>query len=241
MLAALLMGFTLLLTAEATIATTDAVLLAAVLGAQGVLLRLYRAARGRRPRSPNRMVMWGWAALAIGILVKGPVAAGVTGGHHRRAAGLGLVGHRPRKAAVPAGRDAEQKPRHLPPRRRWQAAPSRIRTGTVWKTILWLRTSPWGVPLMLLIVAPWLIAIGIQSHGAFFQQSLGNDFAAKLAGGQESHGAPPGYNLAAVGASPSGPRFCSCCRRIGLGRGAARKEPAIRFLLAWAGGLVAGV
>ena len=41
----LLMLGTVLLTAEATIATTDAVLLACVLGVQGVLLRLYRAAR----------------------------------------------------------------------------------------------------------------------------------------------------------------------------------------------------
>jgi len=44
-LAGFLMLGTVLLTAEATIATTDAVLLACVLAVQGVLLRLYRAAR----------------------------------------------------------------------------------------------------------------------------------------------------------------------------------------------------
>ncbi|HEX4637031.1 MAG TPA: glycosyltransferase family 39 protein, partial [Rhizomicrobium sp.] len=44
-LAGLMMLGTVLLTAEATIATTDAVLLACVLGVQGVLLRLYRSAR----------------------------------------------------------------------------------------------------------------------------------------------------------------------------------------------------
>src|SRR3954462_9469318 len=45
LLAGLLMLGSVLLTAEATIATTDAVLLACVLAVQGVLLRLYRAAR----------------------------------------------------------------------------------------------------------------------------------------------------------------------------------------------------
>ena len=51
-LSGFLMLGTVLLTAEATIATTDAVLLACVIGVQGVLLRLYRAARDAdlRPR-----------------------------------------------------------------------------------------------------------------------------------------------------------------------------------------------
>ena len=49
----------------------------------------------------------------------------------------------------------------------------------------WLgRLRPlWGIALTLLIVAPWLIAIALKSHGAFYQQSLGHDFGAKLAGG----------------------------------------------------------
>ena len=69
---------TVLLTAEATIATTDAVLLACVLGVQGVLLRLYRAAREPDFSPPrNRTVMWGWAALGFGILIKGPVILAV--------------------------------------------------------------------------------------------------------------------------------------------------------------------
>ena len=50
--------------------------------------------------------------------------------------------------------------------------------------------------LALVICAPWAIAITISSQGAFFQQSLGNDFAAKLAEGQEGrNGALPGYYL----------------------------------------------
>jgi 4-amino-4-deoxy-L-arabinose transferase-like glycosyltransferase len=63
LLAGLLMLGSVLLTAEATIATTDAVLLACVLGVQGVLLRLYCAARQPDSSPPsNRTVMWGWAA-----------------------------------------------------------------------------------------------------------------------------------------------------------------------------------
>src|SRR6478736_2417609 len=73
-LAGFLMLGTVLLTAEATIATTDAVLLACVLAVQGVLLRLYRAARDPDYPAPgNRIVMWGWAATGLGILVKFPI------------------------------------------------------------------------------------------------------------------------------------------------------------------------
>src|SRR5882672_185135 len=77
-LSGLLMLGTVLLTEEATIATTDAVLLACVLGVQGVLLRLYRAARDPDfPAPGNRIVMWGWAATGLGILVKFPIVPGV--------------------------------------------------------------------------------------------------------------------------------------------------------------------
>ena len=78
-LAGVLMLGTVLLTAEASIATTDAVLLACVLAVQGVLLRLYCAARDPDYPGPrNRTVMWGWAALGLGILVKGPVVPAVS-------------------------------------------------------------------------------------------------------------------------------------------------------------------
>ena len=67
----------------------------------------------------------------------------------------------------------------------------------------WLKSLKplWGVPLALAIVAPWAIAISLASHGQFYQQSLGDDFAAKLAGGQEEHGAWPGYYLAVLSIS----------------------------------------
>jgi hypothetical protein len=98
----------------------------------------------------------------------------------------------------------------------------------------WLRlTRPlWGLVTVAAIVAPWLIAIGVTSHGAFYQQSLGHDFAAKLAGGQESHGAPPGYYLALLSLTfwPA-TLFLISAIDLAVRR---RNEPSIRFLIAWA-------
>ncbi|GKX34127.1 MAG: glycosyl transferase [Rhizobiaceae bacterium MnEN-MB40S] len=52
-----------------------------------------------------------------------------------------------------------------------------------------------GALLALLIVTPWLVLITWKSNGAFWQEALGRDLIGKVAGGQESHGAPPGYYL----------------------------------------------
>jgi 4-amino-4-deoxy-L-arabinose transferase-like glycosyltransferase len=188
-----LMAGTILLTAEATIATTDAVLLACVVGMQGVLLRVYRAARAAdAPQPRTLMVLAGWVALAAGILVKGPVAPAV--------AAVTLV------ALCIWDRQA-----------RW----------------LWRFKPLLGLPVLLAIVTPWLVAITLASHGAFFEQSLGNDFAAKIAGGQESHGAPPGYFLVL-----STLTFWPAILFVAPGIAAAlprRAEPATRFLIVWAG------
>ena len=202
-LAGLLMLGSVLLTAEATIATTDAVLLACVLAVQGVLLRLYRAARDPTAPVPSRrLVLLGWAACAAGILVKFPLVPGV--------ALVTLIGL--------GGWDA------------WQRRKSGEGAGLAWlKTTQPLR----GVLLVLLLILPWLVAITIQSQGAFLEQSLGNDFAAKLAGGQESHGMWPGYYLL-LSAASFFPAILFVAPGIALAF-ARRDEPAIRFLLAWAG------
>ena len=185
-----------LLTAESTIATTDAVLLACALGMQGALLRLYRAARDdAAPKPSSRLVMWGWAAAAAGILVKFPVVPGV---------GIATI------IGVTAW------DRKWPPQWDWLAALRPVR----------------GLVQTFLLVSPWLIAIAIQSQGAFFQQSLGNDFAAKMAGGQESHGALPGYYLL-LSAACFWPSILFVLPGVALGF-ARRTEPAIRFLLVWA-------
>ena len=189
--AAALLAGTLLLTAEASIATTDAVLLACVLGTQGMLLRVYLAAKNGGPPIGLALVLTGWAALGFGVLVKGPVVLAVSA--------LTVIGL-------------------------W-----------IWdKDGRWLRaTKPLlGLAVVLVMVAPWVIAIGLKSHWQFFQASLGQDFATKLQGGQESHGAPPGYFLALVNLT-----FWPAILFLLPGLGAAiraHKEPAMRFLLVWA-------
>jgi len=208
-LAGFLMLGTVLLTAEATIATTDAVLLACVLAVQGVLLRLYRAARDPDYPAPgNRIVMWGWAATGLGILVKFPIVPGV--------ALVTIMG-------VTAWDYWEQR------RDRAPEAPSQA---PAWAWLGALKS--WrGIGLVLLLILPWLIAITIQSQGMFLEESLGGDFAAKLVGGQESHGGWPGYYLLLSGLS-FWPAILFVLPGVALAL-SRRGEPAIRFLLAWAG------
>jgi 4-amino-4-deoxy-L-arabinose transferase-like glycosyltransferase len=61
----------------------------------------------------------------------------------------------------------------------------------------WIRRLGWlwGFGLVLLITLPWAIAITTATHGAFWGRAIGGDMASKVAGGQESHGSPPGYYL----------------------------------------------
>ena len=189
-----LMAGTLLLTAEASIATTDAVLLACCVAMQGVALRIYKASRVADAPSPSTgLVLAGWAALGLGILVKGPVA--------------------PALAAVT-----------LIPLCLWDR---KFHSLARFQPLL-------GLPVVLAIVLPWLIAIALASNGAFFEQSLGDDFAAKLAGGQESHGALPGYFLLLSAAT-----FWPAILFIAPAIAAAvprHRDPMIRFLLCWAAG-----
>ena len=100
--------------------------------------------------------------------------------------------------------------------------------------IRWLRALRPGIGifLLLLIVLPWLVAIQHATHGEFLRESMGHDFGAKLQGGQEAHGAPPGAYLAAAGFL-FWPLFPLAWRGIGSAWQARRTDPASLFLLAW--------
>jgi 4-amino-4-deoxy-L-arabinose transferase-like glycosyltransferase len=52
-----------------------------------------------------------------------------------------------------------------------------------------------GVPLLLAIVLPWFWMVQRATGGAFLAEAIGHDLLPKLVGGQEAHGAPPGYYL----------------------------------------------
>ncbi|HTK79369.1 MAG TPA: glycosyltransferase family 39 protein [Rhizomicrobium sp.] len=191
MISAALLGLTLLLAAEARIAKTDALLLAAVTAAQWLFLRAYLFGSGQAAECPPRwLVLVGWAAVGIGILLKGPLILFVLA---ITAIAISL----------------------------WDGH---------WK---WLRAirPGWGILVAAALVLPWALAIAFASHGAFYQKSLGHDFAAKVLGGQESHGAPPGYYLALAGLT-LWPVTLFALPAIGWAI-LRRSEPAVRYLIAW--------
>jgi 4-amino-4-deoxy-L-arabinose transferase-like glycosyltransferase len=79
-LAALMVAASALLGAEARLAKTDAVLLFTIVAAMGVLARAYLSLQ----RTPGARLGWGpvaifWTALAVGILIKGPVNLMIVG------------------------------------------------------------------------------------------------------------------------------------------------------------------
>ena len=55
-----------------------------------------------------------------------------------------------------------------------------------------------GIVYALALIAPWFVAIYTQSHGAFLQQSAGNDMLAKIWEGQNRGSIPPGSHLLAL-------------------------------------------
>ena len=97
----------------------------------------------------------------------------------------------------------------------------------------WLRAlrPALGMLIAAAVVLPWAIAIYIQTDGAFYANSLGRDFALKLAGVQETHGSWPGYYavLAPLTFWPA-----TLVLLPGLAHGyRQRRAPAVRFLLVW--------
>lgn len=98
----------------------------------------------------------------------------------------------------------------------------------------WLRRlhPGWGVPVLLALVVPWLLAIQHATGGAFLKESMGQDFADKLQGVQESHGALPGAYLLAVNVL-FWPLFPLAWRGIGQAWRTRRRDPVSVFLLAW--------
>jgi 4-amino-4-deoxy-L-arabinose transferase-like glycosyltransferase len=65
------------------------------------------------------------------------------------------------------------------------------------RRVLWLGRLNWlwGIPLMLLIAAPWYVAIGFATDGAFFRKALGYSLVGKITQTHQAHGGPFGYHM----------------------------------------------
>jgi 4-amino-4-deoxy-L-arabinose transferase-like glycosyltransferase len=188
-MAAALMSASLLLGVEARLAKTDAVLTASIVAAMGALARLFamRDAKVEGSATPSFVL---WLAIAMGVLIKGPIVVMVAG-----LASLALS-------------IKERSGRWLKPACDYRA-----------------------IALALIIIAPWFIAIALDTHGAFFSEAVGGDMLGKVAGAREAHGAPPGTYLVAafITSWPIAPLGLIAAPAIWR----ARREDAVAFLLAW--------
>jgi 4-amino-4-deoxy-L-arabinose transferase-like glycosyltransferase len=72
--------------------------------------------------------------------------------------------------------------------------------GKRFTALQWVRAvKPFtGLVVMLVLVSPWMIAIGIETQGRFFEEALGTDMLGKASQVQESHGGPFGYHFIAM-------------------------------------------
>lgn len=89
----------------------------------------------------------------------------------------------------------------------------------------------WGVPLLLILTIAWLIPFSMASGHNFLWDMIRGDVLPKLAGGQQSHGMPPGYFTLIFSAA-----FWPASLFIipaGVWSWRHRSEPGVRFLLAW--------
>lgn len=104
----------------------------------------------------------------------------------------------------------------------------------------WMRPLAWwpGPLMAVLIVAPWMIAIGLATHGQFFVEAVTGDLAPKLAGGDEGHFVLPGFHLALLTALIFPAAYAlPAAARLGWRTLRTRRDDDAfaphRFLLAW--------
>jgi 4-amino-4-deoxy-L-arabinose transferase-like glycosyltransferase len=58
-----------------------------------------------------------------------------------------------------------------------------------WGRLCWR----WGLPLFIAIAAPWYVAIGIISHGEFYEVAMGRHVIHRMTTDMETHGGFPGF------------------------------------------------
>jgi 4-amino-4-deoxy-L-arabinose transferase-like glycosyltransferase len=101
------------------------------------------------------------------------------------------------------------------------------------RKISWLKSLRplYGLAYALALIAPWFIAILIQSDGAFVQQSAGNDMLAKIWQGQNRGMIPPGFHLLALPILFFPFVLFAVFAIPDIWKN--RREPAIKFCLGW--------
>lgn len=101
------------------------------------------------------------------------------------------------------------------------------------KNLIWFKSlRPYlGIPYLILLTMPWFIAIAMQSHGQFLQDSAGHDFLDKIWHGQDRGLLPPGvyFLLLPIVFFPF-----SIFALLGMyDAWANRHKPSFRFLIGW--------
>jgi len=99
-----------------------------------------------------------------------------------------------------------------------------------WRWVMQLRPLL-GLGIVALLVAPWAVAVGIVTEGAFYREALGGDLLPKLVSSQETHGAPPGY-YTALAAFTFWPAALFLAPSL-FAAWQTREQTAVRFCLAW--------
>ncbi|HEY3950526.1 glycosyltransferase family 39 protein [Phenylobacterium sp.] len=189
LLAGAMLSATFMLSTEALIAKTDAVLCGTTTLALAALARLYAEANGG-PLAGRRAWLFFWIGMALATLDKGPVGPMV--------AALTIL------ALIALDRKA-----------RWLGR------------LNW----SWGIIILVAVCGPWAWAVTVATDGNFWSKAIGGDLAPKLAGGQETHGAPPGYYalLAPVLMFP----MTLLLPAAAVTAWRRWREPGVRFAIAW--------
>lgn len=101
------------------------------------------------------------------------------------------------------------------------------------RNITWCKhTKPyWGIPLVLLLTAAWLIPLSFHTNSNFLLDMLTQDALPKITGGQQSHGMPPGF-FTVLFTLLFWPGALFLWRTINWSYH-HRNQPDVRFLLAW--------
>jgi 4-amino-4-deoxy-L-arabinose transferase-like glycosyltransferase len=231
--AAALLAASILLSTEAMIAKTDAVLCGVTTLMMAALARLRM---GDDDAQAKRLALLAWAALGLGILVKGPITLAVAAltmlvlWAWERRLERGATGRaQPGKSQGVQVPNFEQVPT-------FPAGSQRTLTALGWARPLATFAGPC---LALLIVAPWFAAIQIATGGEFLREAVGHDLGTKISGGGEHPFTPPGFHLLLLPLL-SFPITLGLVAGVRVALGAVRAPwtdgaaAPIRFLLAWA-------